>query len=87
MPLPVLAPLKASYPVCNFTARYPWNVWLLWALEDRIETLGAAVTFVDSAADRLHARVSLLFGAVLELRQQGFTEGVSWRNGTSARRC
>ncbi|MBK5938037.1 heparinase II/III domain-containing protein [Halochromatium roseum] len=50
VPLPILAPLTASYPVRNFTARYPWNVWLLWALEDRIETLGAAVTFLDSAA-------------------------------------
>ncbi|MBK5941828.1 hypothetical protein [Halochromatium roseum] len=30
------------------------------------------------AAARLHERVSLLFGAVLERRQQGFTEGVSY---------
>ena len=52
VPLPVHAPLTASFPVRNFTARYPWNIWLLWALEDRIETLGAAVTFVDSAAAR-----------------------------------
>ncbi|WP_201223691.1 hypothetical protein [Halochromatium roseum] len=52
MSISVLAPLTATYPVRNFTARYPWTIWLLWALEDRIETLGAAVTFLDSAAAR-----------------------------------
>ncbi|MBK5939811.1 hypothetical protein [Halochromatium roseum] len=52
VPLPVHAPLTACYPVRNFSARYTWTIWLLWALEDRIETLGAAVTFLDSAAAR-----------------------------------
>lgn len=46
LPLPV-ASLKELqyYNVRGFDARYPWAIWLLWALEDRVLALGNSACF------------------------------------------
>ncbi|QXR35672.1 heparinase II/III-family protein [Alcaligenes aquatilis] len=41
--LPVSGLADASVPVRGFTAVYPWSIWLLWSLEDRLLTLGEHV--------------------------------------------
>lgn len=43
VPLPVEGLLDASAPVRGFKAAYPWSIWLLWALEDRLLVLGEYV--------------------------------------------
>lgn len=43
LPLPIKNPLTANFPLRDYRpAAYPWSIWLTWALEERIETLGYA---------------------------------------------
>jgi len=53
LPLPITGPVSAEYPVRGFTSLYPWNIWLMWALEDRIETLGSFVAQSGDTTGRL----------------------------------
>ncbi|SSY79773.1 Heparinase II/III-like protein [Alcaligenes faecalis subsp. faecalis] len=43
VPLPVTGLMNATVPVRGFTAAYPWSIWLLWSLEDRLLALGEYV--------------------------------------------
>lgn len=43
VPLPVTGLMDASIPVRGFTAVYPWSIWLLWSLEERLLALGEHV--------------------------------------------
>lgn len=42
-PLPITGLLDETFPVRGFAVEYPWNIWLLWALEDRLLALGEHV--------------------------------------------
>lgn len=50
LPLPITGFVSPQHPVRNFQAAYPWNIWLLWSLEERIETLGAQVQWTGNTA-------------------------------------
>lgn len=113
VPLPITGFDFQAHSVRGFDARYPWAIWLLWALEDALplsdrlhavfDTPGtlladtkphqhlhnipligtcalamAAKLAGYTTAERLDARVAMLFEAVLDLRAKGFTEGVSY---------
>ncbi|MEZ7811170.1 heparinase II/III domain-containing protein [Alcaligenes phenolicus] len=48
VPLPVSGLVDTSVPVRGFTTMYPWSIWLLWNLEDRLLALGE---HVDASGD------------------------------------
>lgn len=52
VPLPVTGLMNASIPVRGFTAVYPWSIWLLWSLEDRLLALGEHVEATGDAKTR-----------------------------------
>lgn len=54
LPLPVTALPELDTQVRGFAQPYPWQIWCLWALEERLYALSGAVSFLDdqSARDR-----------------------------------
>lgn len=53
VPLPVTGLLDANFPVRGFEVTYPWNIWLLWRLEDRLLALGEYVEVSGDADAKL----------------------------------
>lgn len=43
LPLPITEALSKTHTVRAFSSPYPWQIWLQWALEDRILALGEYV--------------------------------------------
>lgn len=52
LPLPIEEPFAQTYRVRNFSSSYPWSIWLLWALENRILTLGEYVCQTNDSIAR-----------------------------------
>lgn len=52
-PLPVTSLMDTNFPVKGFSVAYPWSIWLLWRLEDRLLALGE---YVEASGDA-HAKL------------------------------
>lgn len=50
LPFPVTALPKLETQVRSFAQPYPWQIWCLWALEERLYVLNGAGTFLDNQA-------------------------------------
>ena len=60
VPLPVSGLVDTSAPARGFTAVYPWSIWLLWSLEDRLLALGEHVAVSGDAQAQVVVERELL---------------------------
>lgn len=52
LPLPVMALPELDAQVRDFAQPYPWQIWCLWALEERLYALSGAGSFLDDQSAR-----------------------------------
>lgn len=71
VPLPVSGLVDTGSPIRGFTSVYPWSIWLLWSLEDRLLALGEHVVTSEDAQVQ----------AVVERELQALTQWPTFRCG------
>lgn len=59
LPLPLTALPELALQIRGFAQPYPWQIWCLWALEERIYTLAGAATFSGDQVARTQCIESL----------------------------
>lgn len=61
--LPIPYQIDFNFPIKNFKYQYPWKIWLLWSLEDRILALGECA--LETYASQVEAPIDRELKALL----------------------